>query len=206
VADESRVQNIVEEAFSLQSGINQDKKEIILLLRYLSDYDIKTYLEIGTENGGTLWLFSKFMPEDSLAISVDTDVPSVLPKLPGQCHLVVADSRDNYTVHRISKILAGRQVDLLLIDGNHNIAGYDFERYSILVRHGGIVLFHDINPNGPRHNVGTVPEVWLNTKDKYKHVEFVANNPDGFGIGLINMPCLPQSSINRNSLHSYHWN
>jgi len=41
----------------------------------------------------------------------------------------------------VKKILAGRQVDFLFIDGDHSYEGVkkDFEMYSSLVRKGGVV-------------------------------------------------------------------
>jgi predicted O-methyltransferase YrrM len=44
------------------------------------------------------------------------------------------------------RVLGGRKVDLLLIDGDHTYSGVkqDWKMYSPLVKKGGMVVFHDI--------------------------------------------------------------
>jgi predicted O-methyltransferase YrrM len=94
------------------------------------------------------------------------------------------------TLKKVEKLLDGRRVDYLFIDGDHTYEGVkmDYEMYSRLVRPGGIIAFHDIVEH-PRHlNVG-VPRFWRELKrhlppDRY--VEIVKDWKQGWaGIGLI---------------------
>src|SRR5437016_2967510 len=59
---------------------------------------------------------------------------------------ISADSQDTRTVNRVRRLLAGRELDLLFIDGDHTYAGVsrDFAMYSGLVARGGLIVFHDI--------------------------------------------------------------
>jgi len=180
---------------------SQVHSEILELLKVLGELKPKTILEIGTANGGTLFLFSHVAPEDATIISIDLPggkfgggYPKwrgVLYKsfaLPGQkIHLLRADSHKRETLEQVKAILGGREIDLLFIDGNHTYEGVkkDFETYSPLVKEGGIIAFHDI-VLGPEENVGGVPEFWRKVKDSYESKEIVEDwSQNGYGIGVI---------------------
>ena len=101
--------------------------------------------------------------------------------------LLRVDSHSPDTLADIQRILDGREVDLLFIDGDHRYEGVkrDFEMYSGLVRRGCPITFHDIVPGDPEI-VGGVPRFWEEVKGEYESAEFVKDwNQGGFGIGLI---------------------
>lgn len=179
----------------------QIREEIYELLSILLKIRPKVVLEIGTANGGTLFLFSRIASEDATLISID------LPKgkfgggyplwkipiyksfaLPNQkIHLIRADSHSYSTLETVKSILNRKKVDFLFIDGDHTYHGVkkDFEMYSPLVRKGGIIAFHDIVP-GPQENVGGVPKFWKEIKNKYPYQEIVKDwNQEWGGIGII---------------------
>jgi hypothetical protein len=57
--------------------------------------------------------------------------------------------------------------------------------YSPLVRKGGIIAFHDINPGLEEYGI-LVPKFWSEIKDNFKYLEFIQNiNQKGYGIGVI---------------------
>ncbi|MBU4501396.1 MAG: class I SAM-dependent methyltransferase [Nanoarchaeota archaeon] len=175
--------------------------EILELLRILGKMKPKTVLEIGTANGGALFLFSRISSKDATIISLD------LPEDLGGAYLkwrvpmyksfalndqkiypIRADSHSQKTLERIMAILDGREIDFLFIDGDHSYNGVkkDFKMYSPLVKERGIIAFHDIVP-GPKENVGGVPEFWSEIKGKYDSKEIVKdwNNGIGYGIGWV---------------------
>jgi len=161
----------------------------------------KFILEIGTARGGTLFLFTRVSSPDALIISID---------LPGgrfgggypewrktlyksfaihkqEIRLVREDSHALATLNMVKKILEGRKLDFLFIDGDHTYNGVkmDFETYSRLVRKGGIIAFHHIVP-GPPKNVGGVPRFWDEIKHNFNYIEFVKDQEQGgYGIGVI---------------------
>jgi predicted O-methyltransferase YrrM len=99
------------------------------------------------------------------------------------------------TVERAKKLLTGRAIDLLFIDGDHTYRGVaqDFLAYRALVREGGLVAFHDIVPDymtrygrATGRWAGDVPRFWSKIRPLFEHREFVEDPlQDGLGIGVI---------------------
>ena len=77
-------------------------------------------------------------------------------------------------------------MDVLFIDGDHSYEGVkkDFELYSLLVKKGGIIAFHDIVPGTPERE--GVVQFWDQIKPGYQHTEIVKDwRSGGWGIGII---------------------
>lgn len=200
------IEELLDFAFNCCCGLIkpiQIRDEIAELLDILSKRKPKVILEIGTANGGTLFLFSRVASEEATLISVDLPggkfgggypewkIPLYKAfALPTQdIHLIRADSHDSKTLEIVKKILNGRKVDFLFIDGDHTYEGVrvDFEMYSPLVKRGGIIAFHDIVP-GPEENVGGVPRFWAELKNysNYRYREIVKRfDQGGYGIGIL---------------------
>ena len=179
----------------------QNKSEILKLLKLLETRSPRLLIEIGTLNGGTLFLFSRIASANARLISID--LPGGIHgggypfwKIPLYKHLlcegrrvtlVRADSHHENTIHKVTNLLQGEKVDFLFIDGDHTYEGVsmDFHNYKQLVKPGGIIAFHDI----VRHQKDTQAEVdqlWSELKQVYPHDEFVANaKQEKYGIGVI---------------------
>jgi predicted O-methyltransferase YrrM len=107
---------------------------------------------------------------------------------------IKGDSHQEETVNLV-KGLIQHGLDLLFIDGDHSYKGVkeDFSRYSLLVKKGGWIAFHDIIPDYQiRYGIhlggwtGGVPKFWNEVKRRYKHFEIVDNpRQDGAGIGVL---------------------
>lgn len=71
---------------------------------------------------------------------------------------IVGDSAAPETVEKLKAVLAGREIDLLFIDGNHSDFGVrtDYNLYGPLTRH--LVAFHDVH--GVTNRVDGVNAVW----------------------------------------------
>jgi len=179
----------------------QIREEISQLLQILKEREPKFILEIGTEGGGTLFLFSRVASDDAKIISIDLPggkfgggypewkIPIYKAFVKGnqKIYLLRKDSHEEETLEEVKKILNGNQLDFLFIDGDHTYEGVkrDFKMYNSLVKKGGIISFHDIVP-GPKENVGGVPKFWEEIKRNFQIQEIVKNwNQNGYGLGVI---------------------
>jgi len=179
----------------------QVKEEISGLLQILLKAKPKYMLEIGTANGGTLFLFSRTIAKDAKIISVDLPggkfgggypewkIPFYKSfALPTQdMHLLRMSSHDSSTLDLVKETLSGKKLDFLFIDGDHTYDGVkkDFEMYSQLVRRGGIIAFHDIAKHPPEINCN-VDKFWLEIKKRYRNTELIKDRNQGrCGIGVL---------------------
>jgi len=191
---------VVDAAFNTAKP-NQIYGEILELSKYVAELKAKYVLEIGTERGGTLFLWTRLSRKDAVIISIDlpggrfgggypeSKIPlyKSFARNKQKLHLIRKDSHIPAVLDETKKILSGHELDFLFIDGDHTYEGVkkDFEVYSPLVRKNGMISFHDIVP-GPFQNVGGVPKFWNEVKKDYKHFEIVKNaNQRGYGIGVI---------------------
>lgn len=180
----------------------QVKSEISSLLNFVASEKPKTLMEIGTARGGTLMLFAKALPEDSLIISLDLPAGDFGGGYPfwkiflyksfahgrQAIRLVRKDSHSIETRERIKNMLNNRPIDFLFIDGDHTYEGVkkDFELYNPLVRKGGIIAFHDVAPHNKPGSRVEISKFWNEIKNKYDYKEFVENwGQNWAGIGLI---------------------
>lgn len=180
---------------------SQVYSEISQLLKALDRMKPGAILEIGTANGGTLFLFSHVASEDAVIISIDLPGGKFgggYPKwreflyksfiLQGQkIHLLRADSHKTETLEQVEAVLHGRKVDFLFIDGDHIYEGVkkDFELYSSLVKKGGMIAFHDIVVHPPESGC-EVSKFWREIRDSHKSEEIVKDwSQNWAGIGVV---------------------
>jgi predicted O-methyltransferase YrrM len=193
---------LVRQAF--QVGMTQKEKEILELLAEVRRLRPRHLLEIGSSAGGTLFLWTRAAAEDATVVSIDLPAGGVrdpeeadrLRRFEGfrrgrqQLYLLRADSHADVTRRRLAKLLEGRALDFLFIDGDHSYDGIrrDFADYAPLVRPRGLIALHDIHPH-PQGWGGEVPRFWTEIRDRYAGSELLESpGQDGFGIGLIRMP------------------
>lgn len=197
------------DAFGITVKPGQVRWEFIQFLEHVRQLRPHRILEIGTANGGSLLPITRLSSSDAHVISVDLHHGQFgggypawrIPLYKGfarttqRLDLLRGDSHDRRTVDRVRALLGGEPLDLLFIDGDHTFDGVrqDFEIYGPLVRPGGLIAFHDINPanelapsDGTRHLVGDVPRYWREVSSNRDSQEFVAPSARGcYGIGLI---------------------
>jgi predicted O-methyltransferase YrrM len=176
----------------------QVPEELVRLLEDVKKLNPQTVLEIGTHRGGTLYLWARLAQPDAILVSID---------LPGgrfgggyspfrapiyrrfaqerqKLHLMRADSHRASTLEETRRLLSGRQIDLLFIDGDHSYEGVkkDWEMYSPLVRSGGLIVFHDVAGN---YGETQVKAFWDTIKTSYPHKEYMAHPEGLYGIGVL---------------------
>lgn len=181
---------------------SQFREEICGLLRLLQANPPRNVLEIGTNRGGTFYLFARFAHPQAVLATVDLHLqhPQLLASFGRQQQKIVLIEGDSTRPEVIQKIkhTFAQGIDLLLIDGDHSYEGVqrDFQNYAPLVNSGGLIVFHDIvQDNEARYGVitggwaGGVPQFWQEYKPKYDSKEFVKDyDQDGLGIGVLVMP------------------
>lgn len=179
----------------------QFEEEILPFLKIVQNLKPQAICEIGTCEGGTLWLFCKVASDNATIISVDLPegkfgggyaehkIPfyQSFAKNGQQLHLIREDSHKAETLEKVKDALGRKKLDLLFIDGDHTYEGVkkDFEMYSPLVREGGLIAFHDV----VEHTFDPtcrVSDFWNEIKLDYKTRTFVGNWKQGeCGIGVI---------------------
>lgn len=181
----------------------QVKSEILALLSEVRKNPPHLMLEIGTATGGSLFMLARVAAPSAEIISIDLPFgkygagyfPYRLPLYqefasPMQkMHLLRCDSHLAATEEKLEKILGGRQLDFLFIDGDHSYEGAkkDFETYKRFVRPGGLVAVHDIAKT-PNNSDSKVEKLWNEIKGQYRNEEYI-DDPDQqwAGIGVIHI-------------------
>ena len=150
--------------------------------------------ELGTDMGGTLYLWSKVIQPDGLIISIDLprtyrkslnrffELAFLEKENKSRICFLREDSQSHECREKVRRILNGKQIDFLFIDADHSYEGVrrDFLFYSPFVRESGVIAFHDI-----LDDCG-VDRFWSEIKSDYVSREIVENYGQGFcGIGLL---------------------
>lgn len=188
-------------AFSegLGHGAQQIEEEILPFLEWAGGFCPERICEIGTAAGSTNFLLAHGLPSVKQVIGVDLFVRNgiqlrCLARPDVVIRLVNGSSYAQRTIRKVERIVLPGSLDVLFIDGDHRYSGVqqDFLGYRHLVRDGGLIAFHDIQPDGSerglvtRQNSGDVPVFWLQLKPLFESKEFVrASDQHGFGIGVI---------------------
>jgi len=173
--------------------------EIQGLIELVQKHKPANYMEIGTADGGTHYLIRKLCTSIEKSIAIDLDIRNkfVIDRITTttQSHYLLGSSLAQSTIDKVKAILAGTNLDVLFIDGDHSYEGVkaDFDAYQQMVKEGGLIVFHDIVEDwqqryGCETNkyTGGVPKLFAEIKDNYQHYTFIEDpGQDGFGIGVI---------------------
>jgi predicted O-methyltransferase YrrM len=120
----------------------------------------RTVVEIGTGAGGMFYALAQLAHEQATLVSIDvpgggyggghsTVIDPVLRAFAGpeQRIEIIRDRSFHYSTRSdLMRILDGKAIDLLFIDGDHSYGGVraDFEMYAPLCAPDGIIALHDI--------------------------------------------------------------
>ncbi len=183
----------------------QNPVEIEQLFEQVCQLKPERILEIGTAQGGTLYLWTQAASANATIVSIDlpggdfggayAPCRSELYRAfahPGQTiQLELADSHQPKSLIKVKQHFGDQQIDFAFIDGDHTYEGVkaDFNDYGPLVRPGGIIAFHDIlyRSNQPSIRVDTL---WRELKEQYDCTEFIGPKGSGkkIGIGFLRVP------------------
>lgn len=208
------LQPAIAAAFNPLAPALQHQDELTQLIVWALDHgcSFSVCVEIGTHFGGTLACWAEMSwcsPSCAPPIVIGIDLPlgeggpaewggisrertlernrAFELKYP-HVKNIVGNSHNDDTVDELKTLLAGRPIDFLFIDGDHTWEGVsaDFRLYSPLVRSGGIVAFHDINPSirNEQQNFG-VPDFFQLLPAARREVFSVGANWGGIGAYLV---------------------
>lgn len=170
------------------SPTHQVVTEIDRFIAILVEARCRSFLEIGSKFGATLWRVANALPPRSRIVSVDLngnlqDCIRHLQKKEYDAHLIIGNSMSEITAKQARRL---GPYDALFIDGNHKwmYVESDWKTYGPMAK---IVGFHDIGwrravPAAPKRIL--VPEFWNSIKDDYRHEE-ILHDPNQYGIGVI---------------------
>jgi cephalosporin hydroxylase len=148
---------------ALELGAIQVPEELSALVELLKKHRLRNVMEIGSEAGGTFYLWCRLTAIGGLKISLDLpsgasgsgrfrDAPELVRRTTlfkrwsANVHVITGDSHEQNSRREVEDALAGNKLDFLFIDGDHSYKGVklDFEDYKGFVRPGGLIAFHDI--------------------------------------------------------------
>jgi predicted O-methyltransferase YrrM len=206
---------IANKAVSL--GAMQKITELTWFIESLMGKKIKTVVEIGTANGGVFWALCQVAEPDALLIGIDDATllsdKNYAPKgdfkaseldrneymatsqkkiksyrrASQTAFLLQKDSHLESTKAELVKMLGGKKIDLLFIDGDHSYEGVkkDWKMYSTLVKKGGLVAFHDVCEHPAILNCH-VYKFWKEVKKGKQVTELIDQNEMNWGgIGVV---------------------
>jgi len=190
-ATEETIDDVLQTAYSFRGSgkyrkiePNQHSEELREMVERVATIDPENIMEIGSDLGGTLYVFSRCFPSLFRAISLDVSYPGRRAEFFRSFHdgvvTIEADSHDPQTVHQVEEALDGEPLDFLFIDGDHSYEGVkqDYEKYAPLVREGGIIAFHDIveKPEDAWYN-DDVHKFWTELRSEEETEEIVHHEP-----------------------------
>jgi len=179
--------------------ILQNLNEFDKFVNIMRAENIKSYLEIGSKYGGSLWRMAMSLPKKARLVSVDLphgdhsfkealpylkDCHQKLLSLKYDAHLFIGDSTEPEIVESVRKL---GPFDLCFIDANHTepYVLKDWENYGSISR---IVAFHDINHQPREETVKKlpidVPRIWNELKQPFRNREIRLDKRDN-GIGIL---------------------
>ena len=190
------IERIIHESYKL--GMVQNYSEIYNAAEFIKNLEIESFVEIGTDQGGTFAIWSK-LAGDGVRISVDiphgnygqngynvNERDKYLGAIHPKSHFIHGDSHSYETLEKVVKLLDGKKVDFLFIDGDHVYEGVkaDYQMYRHIVKPGGWIGFHDIKDT-PFHRRANCRVDLLWSELEGNKVEFVDMSSELGGIGLI---------------------
>ena len=126
-------------------GAIQKEGELVRLIELMSERNLNIVVEIGCYRGGTLYVWQQFA-EQVYGIDSGKGYYNEIPYLNTHgATAILANSHLKSTKEKLTSFLPG-QCDLLFIDGDHSENGVrqDVKMYLPFVRHGGLLVMHDI--------------------------------------------------------------
>lgn len=164
----------------------QEENEFNRFLEIVSQSTIKSFLEIGSRYGESLWRIAEKCVPEAKIVSVDLGycvdsgersgkwlykVFGDLAEKDYDPYMIIGDSHDPNIVEKVKSL---GPYDLIFIDGDHSFEGVkkDWDNYGFM---GKIVAFHDLT-------IGHIGALFESIPRDKQRIHF---SPGGPGIGVI---------------------
>lgn len=184
-----------------ETAILQNGEEITAFGKMLRDQNVKSYLEIGSKFGGSLWRLASFLSPGTRIVSVDLpqgdksfkqsqgpleECVAALAKRGFDTHLILGDSTDKRVVEEVRRL---GPFDAIFVDANHTLpyVEKDWQNYRPMAKK--LIAFHDIGfyrKGGlpPSKKPIDVPIFWSKIKTTLAVSEIRFDSCDN-GIGVV---------------------
>lgn len=170
-------------------GVQQNPKEYSNFLKWLSNQNINSYLEIGVGNGMSFFLNTYFIRRNIKCDAVDNtsyyndaqkqNISNIVKYINDNCNKISTFydmSSSQFFNNNTNKY------DCIFIDGDHSYNGIknDFENAKKYINDKGFIILHDIVSS----SCPGVVKLWNEIKTE-KCIEFIYSTTCGIGIYLL---------------------
>ena len=168
----------------------QYRGEFSQLLDLMLQFQPRTFLELGTHYGGTLYQWLMFAPVGGKVVAVDDyHINNSLYDKWRRGRILRWYLGKTQDAEIVEKVREEGPFDFLFIDADHayHAALTDWNNYSTMMNPNKdtLIAFHDIIP----HKNTEVDRLWNEIKGHYEHWEFVEDKEQsGCGIGVLRIP------------------
>jgi predicted O-methyltransferase YrrM len=178
---------------AIERGAMQKLSELEPLVALVRERRPQTVVEIGTSEGGSLYAWCRAADPNGLIVSIDKpgglfgggyseQEARAFQEFagPGQrLYTLRRNSQSRRTRRKLRSLLGDREIDFLMIDGDHTYKGVkrDWKRYEPLVAPEGLIAFHDILEH-PKQPLCKVDELWREITPHHETVEFTDPEDD----------------------------
>jgi predicted O-methyltransferase YrrM len=150
------------------------------LLRRLAEWKARTVVEVGVQEGGSLFLFAQMAAEDARLITTGTPNSPIPPERipffqamarPKQTISCVPQAKDGEDLReKVQTALGGGKIDFLFLHGRRPFTAVsaDYRQLSKLVRPGGLIAWDGISPVaafGPERDGGH--RLWVEIQPQF---------------------------------------
>jgi len=164
-------------------GANQDDWELGRLVDLIGgELDGGLVVEIGCDQGGTLWLWRE-LGAQVLAVTLHTRPDGQFR--PHGATVIEGDSRDQDVQDRVHAELGRRRVTMVFVDGGHDyMTACSDIRWALRLAPDGLVVVHDINRRIRFPEIETYM-AWTEYADDRPHMTIARRGEGSPGVGII---------------------
>lgn len=162
----------------------QRPREMIEMMRVAGEIEPKVLLDIGSDKGGGLWAWLKYLPTLESVIACEIrglpyaeQFEKAFPKI--KFLWLPHSSFEADTLHEVHNFLLNNvgerpvSIDVAFLDGDKSWFHRDFEAYKPMMRLGAVVIMHDVQDPAPqcafemcRHH-GASSRVFIDKNDSF---------------------------------------